>query len=232
MKLGSWCSELYTRSPPGSHQTDNHSLAYTPNSVFTAASGNGLQFSVAAAARTLSKVNSNNDVIENIHPSQMSRAAVMRLSNNYSGIVGGGRESSNRNGSRIRRAASTAGATSIVNENLATSNITQTWEESQAFVIQCYQTATLHAPDCRNTWQSWAMANYAVFNHLDTLKACLERAELELNKASINFSCIFSILTDLCTTFGVRYCFVYRVTLRLPKARYNRIRTCCPVDES
>ncbi|CAH8510940.1 unnamed protein product [Schistosoma margrebowiei] len=182
LKLGSWCSELYTRSPPGSHQTDNHSLAYAPNSVFTAASGNGLQFSVAAAARTLSKVNSNNDVIENIHPSQMSRVAVMRLSNNYSGIVGGGRESSNRNGSRVRRAASAAGATSIVNENLATSNITQTWEESQAFVIQCYQTATLHAPDCRNTWQSWAMANYAVFNHLDTLKACLERAELELNK--------------------------------------------------
>ncbi|TNN10640.1 Serine/threonine-protein kinase tor [Schistosoma japonicum] len=184
LKLGSWYSELYTRSLPGSHHTDNHPLTYAPSSnssIFATTSGSGLQFSVAAAARTLSKVHSNNDVMENIHSSHISRGPVMRLSNNSNGIVVGTRESYNHTASRVRRPVSTTGVTSIINENV-TSNINQTWEESQAFVIQCYQTATVYAPDCRNTWQSWAMANYAVFNHLDTLKARLERAELELNK--------------------------------------------------
>ncbi|CAH8490746.1 unnamed protein product [Schistosoma turkestanicum] len=176
LKLGSWYSELYTRSPP---------------------SGCG-------AARTLSKVNSSNNndtLVENIYSSR-SNGVTMRTSIHHSNsLTVGSRESTtiHRNGgvggssARMRRTGSTNTTTNtgsgsgtsvaLVNDNIAASSISQTWEESQAFVIQCYQTATLHAPECRNTWQSWAMANYAVFNHLDTLKACLERAELELNKA-------------------------------------------------
>ncbi|CAH8490759.1 unnamed protein product, partial [Schistosoma turkestanicum] len=218
LKLGSWYSELYTRSPPsgcggggvgGVNSTSNHSVIdnhhlANSNSIFTNTNGNGLQFSVAAAARTLSKVNSSNNndtLVENIYSSR-SNGVTMRTSIHHSNsLTVGSRESTtiHRNGgvggssARMRRTGSTNTTTNtgsgsgtsvaLVNDNIAASSISQTWEESQAFVIQCYQTATLHAPECRNTWQSWAMANYAVFNHLDTLKACLERAELELNKA-------------------------------------------------
>ncbi|CAH8842375.1 unnamed protein product [Trichobilharzia szidati] len=174
LKLGLWYSELYTRSPPGSsgtgHQTDNHSLTIPPppaaasssssSSLFITATthnnnnnSNGLQYSVAAA-RKLTKVNNSNDPY---------------LSVNTNDTVIDMHESNNRNNNNN-------------NNTVHNANITQTWEECQAFVIQCYQTATLYAPDNHNAWQSWAMANYAVFNHLDTLKACLERAELELNK--------------------------------------------------
>nr|CAH8842728.1 unnamed protein product [Trichobilharzia regenti] len=175
LKLGLWYSELYTRSPPGSsssgvgHQTDNHSLTIPPpptasssssSSLFMTAShnnNNGLQYSVAAA-RKLSKVNnSNNNNITNSNDPHLSI-------NTNDTVVVDMHESNSRN------------------NTMHNANITQTWEECQAFVIQCYQTATLYAPDNHNAWQSWAMANYAVFNHLDTLKACLERAELELNK--------------------------------------------------
>ncbi|VDQ12959.1 unnamed protein product [Trichobilharzia regenti] len=168
---------MYTRSPPGSsssgvgHQTDNHSLTIPPpptasssssSSLFMTAShnnNNGLQYSVAAA-RKLSKVNnSNNNNITNSNDPHLSI-------NTNDTVVVDMHESNSRN------------------NTMHNANITQTWEECQAFVIQCYQTATLYAPDNHNAWQSWAMANYAVFNHLDTLKACLERAELELNKVS------------------------------------------------
>lgn len=94
-----------------------------------------------------------------------------------------------------RRAASDSGGSNL--NDSAGVNVSQAWEDGQAFVIQCYRAATIHAPENRAAWQSWAMANYAVFNHLDTIKARIERAEMELNKVPFRFR-------SFCSNF-VRY---------------------------
>ncbi|KAA0190838.1 Serine/threonine-protein kinase mTOR [Fasciolopsis buskii] len=152
LRLGSWYSELYTRSPPGCPSGVGSDMYYSSTSGGTWRSSR----STGATVTSLDPGLSTNQLIR-------SNGTRLPPTNNHT-----------------RRAASDSGGSNL--NDSAGVNVSQAWEDGQAFVIQCYRAATIHAPENRAAWQSWAMANYAVFNHLDTIKARIERAEMELNK--------------------------------------------------
>ncbi|CAL8095011.1 unnamed protein product [Calicophoron daubneyi] len=178
LRLGMWYSELYTPSPPGCNGAD---AGYATS--FAQPNNNGLQSSFATARR-LSRTgafvvggSSGSETLPNsLIASKTSSVGVSATSGGRAPLLSSG---------QTRKAASTNGnGNNGLLGDSGVVNVTQAWEESQAFVIQCYRAATVHAPDNRFAWQSWAMANYAVFNHLDSLKARLERAEIELTKVN------------------------------------------------
>ncbi|TPP57014.1 Target of rapamycin [Fasciola gigantica] len=154
LRLGSWYSELYTRSPPG------------------CGSGVGSDTYYSSTSGPVPRRSSRSTWAPMCGFDPGLSASYQLLRNNTTRLQ--------LSGNQTRRLPSDSGGSNPA-DNVGV-NVSQAWEDGQAFVIQCYRAATIHAPDNRAAWQSWAMANYAVFNHLDTIKARIERAEMELNK--------------------------------------------------
>ncbi|KAG5450970.1 Serine/threonine-protein kinase mTOR [Clonorchis sinensis] len=164
LRLGSWYSELYARCPPGTYSSDGS--ASTVSQSYSPGTG-GLQASVATATK-LSRSQTSTIRGPETPSAQPLRAA-------RSGI-----QISESDQARKTPGNTATGSTVMDGGGVS---VPQTWDEHQGFVILCYDVATNHAPGNRAAWHSWAMANYAVFQHLDTLKARIERAEMDLNKA-------------------------------------------------
>ncbi|CAH8494092.1 unnamed protein product [Dicrocoelium dendriticum] len=174
LRLGSWYSDLYARCPPNTFASDS---IHTPTSTsaFSTASvhDSGLQHSVATANR----LSRNRDSSFRSVPGYDTGQTHITRSN-------GPVRPATADGDHFRKAYSSYSCHSGLLADGTVVNVPQAWDERQGFVIQCYDAATKHAPENRLTWQSWAMTNYDVFKHLDALKAHIERAELELTKAS------------------------------------------------
>ncbi|THD24250.1 Serine/threonine-protein kinase mTOR [Fasciola hepatica] len=154
LRLGSWYSELYTRSPPG------------------CGSGVGSDTYYSSTSGPVPRRSSRSTWAPMCGLDPGLSTSYQLLRNNTTRLQ--------LSGNQTRRLPSDSSGSNPA-DNVGV-NVSQAWEDGQAFVIQCYRAATIHAPDNRAAWQSWAMANYAVFNHLDTIKARIERAEMELNK--------------------------------------------------